>query len=235
MIYVITHKNFDFKFMKEGYKSLQVGAYKGHLNNIDFYDDVGSDNISRKNRNYCELTGLYWIWKNSSSNYVGISHYRRYFTFSPKFFPSKFILSEKKAIEILKNYDLILPKRGYNEYEGFTAKDQFSKRHDIKVWENCVDIISLKYPEYIESVRWFEKQKIGYCFNMLISNKLLYDEYCEWLFSILFDLENNFDFNGYNDDYNKRMPGFLSERLLNIWVHYNNLKVKEIPVFNTSL
>ena len=64
---------------------------------------------------------------------------------------------------------------------------------------------------------------------MLICNKNLYDEYCEWLFSILFELENITDLSTM-DAYNQRMYGFVSERLLNVWVHHNNLKIKTLPV-----
>ena len=37
------------------------------------------DNIDGRNPWYCELTGLYWLWKNSDAYYVGLEHYRRYF------------------------------------------------------------------------------------------------------------------------------------------------------------
>ena len=47
---------------QENYKVLLVGAYRGHVYG-DCFDDTG-DNISEKNANYCELTGVYWLWKN---------------------------------------------------------------------------------------------------------------------------------------------------------------------------
>jgi HPr kinase/phosphorylase len=59
---------------------------------------------------------------------------------------------------------------------------------------------------------------------MFISNKKLFNEYYNWLFDILFELESRIDISEY-DDYNKRIYGFLSERLFNVWLEYKNLKV----------
>ena len=69
---------------------------------------------------------------------------------------------------------------------------------------------------------------------MCIMSKQLFDEYCEWLFDILFEVENRTDITKY-DDYNKRLYGFLSERLINIWVLFKDLKVKEYPVQMTGV
>ena len=44
--------------------------------------DNEGDNISFKNKSYCELTTQYWAWKNQTADYYGFCHYRRYFSFS---------------------------------------------------------------------------------------------------------------------------------------------------------
>lgn len=67
---------------------------------------------------------------------------------------------------------------------------------------------------------------------MMICTKELYDNYMEWLFRILFVLEDKVDYSAY-DTYNQRLFGFLSERLFNVWLEKNsNIKIKEMPVYN---
>ena len=64
---------------------------------------------------------------------------------------------------------------------------------------------------------------------MMIARKSVYDSYCEWLFDVLFEVEKRIDIDG-KDDYQKRVMGFLSERLLKVWLIANDYKVKEQPV-----
>ena len=68
---------------------------------------------------------------------------------------------------------------------------------------------------------------------MMIVSKNYFDEYHNWLFKILFELEKEIDISRYNN-YNVRMYGFLAERLLNVWVHHKHLRVKEMPVYNSE-
>ncbi|MEL5653697.1 DUF4422 domain-containing protein, partial [Serratia nevei] len=83
---------------------------------------------------------------------------------------------------------------------------------------------------------WFtlkrDEPKIS-LYNMFISRKEIIDEYCEWLFGILFSLKDKIPYETY-DTYQRRVFGFMSERLFNVWIRANahRLKVKEMAVAN---
>ena len=77
-VFVITHKECEIPKV-EGQYILLVGAEnKSEAIKCDFRDNTG-ENISEKNKNYCELTGVYWIWKNVDADIIGLCHYRRFF------------------------------------------------------------------------------------------------------------------------------------------------------------
>lgn len=75
-------------------------------------DDTGK-NISERNANFCELTGLYWAAHNIDSDYIGIVHYRRYFASRRK---SRFaakksrVISHEELCSILATTNVVLPK-----------------------------------------------------------------------------------------------------------------------------
>lgn len=227
--YIIAHKKFNVPKI-DGYTPIQVGAEgKDDLGYIK--DNIG-ENISKKNPNYCELTGIYWIWKNDKdSDIIGISHYRRYFA-TNRFFSEK-IVDKNDMEKLINNNDIIIAKKEiYKQsvYEQYCTNSGFAKDLDL-----VKNIIQKKYSsEYIDA---FEKvmnsNKLSQ-YNMLITKKEIFNKYCEWLFKILFELEKNVDLTEYND-YQKRIYGFLAERLLNIWLYANkNITIKYLPVINTE-
>ena len=59
----------------------------------------------------------------------------------------------------------------------------------------------------------------------------LLNSYCEWLFAVLFELENRLDISDYSTN-DRRVFGFVSERLLDVWLETNHVNCTELPVVN---
>ena len=110
-------------------------------------------------------------------------------------------------------------------------QEDYTKFHHFSDYSECRNIIKEKYPEYIAAFDTFSKSKELFQYNMFISTYSILDSYCHWLFDILFELERRVDISNY-DDYNKRIFGFLSERLFNVWLIHNHLKIKKLEVYN---
>ena len=229
MIYIATHKKFNVPNLN-GYCALQVGA-EGKEKYGYLRDNIGN-HISGKNANYCELTGLYWIWKNTDDSYKGLVHYRRYFGRNNLSNKISDICSYEYLLNCLKSVDIVLP---YEEYFKQNAKEEILLHCCTEeIFDKLRQIIETKYPDYIETYdRYFNENKAS-LFNMLFCKREIFDAYCEWLFSILFVLEKQVDLAKLNT-YQQRLYGFLSERLLNVWVIKNKLVVKHLPVIHMEL
>ena len=107
-VLVITHKDYEFPD-SACYRPLFVGGkIASGLKNEGFYQDNSGVNIAEKNSSFCELTGLYWAWKNGvfeNNEYVGLVHYRRYFAGKALDLKKKQIASESELLTILEKYD----------------------------------------------------------------------------------------------------------------------------------
>lgn len=232
-ILVATHKK--YKMPKEKiYIPLHVG--KEGKQDLGYIGDNTGENISRKNPNYCELTGLYWAFKNLQCDYIGLCHYRRYFTIKNFFSRAtsndekmSLILTEEEIEELLKENDVILPRK--RNYYIETIKSHYKHAHYIEDLDKVEDIIRENHNDYLDSFNHVMGGSRLHLFNMFIMSKKDFDSYCQWLFSILFELEKRVDISKY-DAYQSRIFGFLSERLFNVWLHKQGLKEKEIPVVN---
>ena len=217
-------------------------------------DDTG-DNISDKNKNYSELTGIYWVWKNMKEDIIGSCHYRRYFTAKPEPFLYKFkrllyrpiglykkrygliytgntsyflpkILGKEEVCRLMDKYDAILPQARKLKY---TVKVHYSRYHDIKEIEVLESIIAQKYPDYAEAFQTVLNSKRLYANNMFILHDNRYQEFMHWWFDILFEFEHQIKISQFTG-YQERVLGFIAERLLNVWFAKQQLKVLELPV-----
>lgn len=228
-IIVATHKKY---WMPEDelYYPIHVGA-EGKIDDaggpleLGYVKDNSGDNISSKNKNFCELTGLYWAWKNLDADYIGLAHYRRHFTVRKGKEKTELPITGEELKRILERYDVVLPKKRHYYIE--TNYNQYSHAHHAKDLDTTREIISEKYGGYLKAFDENMKKRSCHIFNMFIMRKDYFDDYCRWLFDILFELEKRLDITEYNDN-DSRVFGFVSERLLDVWVNTNNLKYKEI-------
>lgn len=211
------------------------------LSNLDLGcqgDDTG-DNISEKNPHYCELTGLYWAWKNLSDyDYIGLCHYRRLFDFTrnsglnsifvvDSIDENEYKLNKDQILSILESYDIILPKPEVYPYNLMTDYCVCHCSPDYRVLK---DVVNDLYPEYNDSFRHIMEynNKLSH-YNIFISKRDLFETYCEWVFNILGEAEKRISISNY-DKVQGRIWGYMSERLLNVFVHHHSMRVKYLPI-----
>lgn len=224
---VATHKKYWMP-KDEIYLPIQVG--KEGKQDLGYIGDNTGDNISTKNSNYCELTAIYWAWKNLEADYIGLVHYRRYFTkhnFRNCEKKKQDILTKNDFENILKDVDIIVPDK--RKYYIETNRSHYNHAHYKKDLNETENIIKEIYPEYSIAFNKVMNRTWAHMFNMFIMRKDYFDEYCEWLFTILFELEKRIDISNYKV-MEARVFGFISELLLDVWLETKQIKYREVNV-----
>jgi len=231
-IIIATHKQY-FMPSDEMYLPLHVG--KLGKQDLGYQGDETGENISAKNPSFCELTGLYWAWKNLPNDYLGLIHYRRFFSVKRAAERRKqplesLYLTSEEASKLLEQYDVIVPKR--RNYYIETLYSHYANTLHAEHLDVAREIIAEKCGQFLESFDEVMKQRGGYMFNMFIMPKELVNNYCSWLFPILFDLEKRIPAEQYSA-FHARFYGRVSELLFNVWLkQYSKtkpLRVKSIP------
>ena len=226
---VATHKKYEMPD-DDMYLPIHSGAVLSR-DDFGYQKDSEKDNISEKNLNYCELTALYWLWKNNNSEYKGLTHYRRHFSnrkYHSALKKGKFedILHEKKSKRLLSKNDIILPQK--RKYIIETIRSHYEHTHnanDLSVTEKVIEDLC---PEYLENYHSILKKRSAHMFNMFVMSREKFDEYCNWLFLVLFEVEKRLDISDYNQ-FHSRVFGRLSEFLLDVWIEKNNYSYVEAP------
>lgn len=210
--------------MNDLYHPLHVG--RAISDDLGYQGDDSGDNISEVNPLFGELTGIYWVWKNDiTSDVIGVCHYRRFFANS-----EHQLLNCNEITDLMSKYDIITTMHSSGD---ITSYESFAKSHNIADYDILGQCLQELYPEYYDSFLYHKNECGGYFGNLMITTSQLYKQYCEWLFSILFKAAEYIDVSGY-DLYHARIYGFLSEILMNVWLHHQQLNIYECPVVFTS-
>jgi hypothetical protein len=260
-LFSVFHK--EFKLPKSSFvKPIIVGNSFNNFSPDIYLRDNSSENISDLNSYFCELTAMYWLWKNYDQKpfeIIGLAHYRRYLFTNHLPFVMKdrllhmlgkpvekkifgwqnikvaelddYIVSETFAKSILKSFKIILPYPIKIDYpqNAKSVRESYELAHsetDLSILESIIRDKCLEcVPAFYQTM---EQNYLSIC-NMFITTREVYDDYCNWLFPILFELYEKIEPElKYRDDYQKRSIGFIAERLLNVYV---NWKLEPTDIF----
>lgn len=223
---------------------IQVGAaYSSHR--LPMLHDDDGENISLLNSFYSELTACYWIWKHgdrSRADAWGLCHYRRYFSLDmhkllfkkrSRFYYTltrqhlDAVVNEKlykKLQQLLSENDVVVQRPSFAHKEGgkvYTIEEAYAALHFIEHWNTTLQIVQEKYPLYASSIPGFNNETKMSFYNMMVARWAIWDDYLSWVFDILFEVQQRIAIP--SDPYQGRIFGFLSERLLNLYIRHNHL------------
>lgn len=200
--------------------TLQVGSAASPEAGADMRDDTG-DNISGKNGNYSELTGLYWIWKNylrtrNDDDYYGLEHYRRLLHLSD----DEILRLKDNDIDVVLPYPMPYVPNIEAHHRRYISDDE---------WMAVREALSELYPEYDRAFDDILHQEYLYNYNIILAKRKVLDEYCAWLFPLLFRIEEIHDPEGKNPP--NRFIGYVGENLETLYFMYHK---KDLRIAHTG-
>lgn len=206
MMYVIKHYR-DGYSVPDGYTPLYVGP---------LFTDTEKDNINHLNPYINELTGLYYLWKNTNDPIAGMCHYHRFFTHNEE--PMDLAYME----DLIKDHDIVLAFPVIYD-TSVISNLEHDFREDLPTFHKYMDILYEKesgLKEYFQGNTFHPR-------NMFIAKREVLEGYCNWLFPLIVPITEQFirdDVNKWGlGHYYRRMIGFIAERLLTYHVRKNVL------------
>lgn len=237
MIYVMTHKEIADK-AGDFYKYVGLGGFN---ESVDKSDSDGIESIHQLNREFCELTGLYYLWKNSVDEKIGLCHYRRFLNLMPESLntsnhctmswdqEAKKLLDnieqKNRVNQILAEYDCILPKAIHCG----SLDKHYRQEHDSLEWDCFLRKLDGLYGKK-HSLRLEQRFFVG---NIFIFNNDIFQKYCDDLFKIIFDVYK--ECGSYATIQGARYqpfryPGYLAERFMTAFINAHRIKYYEAQV-----
>lgn len=218
-ILVCAHKPDEHIRNYPPYKAIQVGAALHPEMDLGFLKDNVGDNISEKNPKYCELSAIYWGWKNLKNvKYAGLAHYRRYFDIN---------VNEDNIEELMNGYDIMVVKP-FMTHEFSVNKSLLTFATSQEDFWLYVDTFLYMRPEYkTEIIDYFVNYNKFYPFTMFLAKKEIYDDFCEFVFPVFFELEKRIPEHSFSRQ--NRYMAYFGEWSLGLYIFCKHLKVKKVP------
>lgn len=219
-VFVACHKPTDI-LSDDMYQPIHVGKAISNYE-MDMIEDNTRDNISDKNLFYSELTAQYWAWKNyHNAEYIGFCHYRRYF--------AKGLTSTDVENTFHDGVDVILVGPCLRRHNRWNFLRTFVCSEDLAIMQM---VIKKLYPDYYQTLTLYANDYLDYPLNMFICRRELFENYAEWIFSILFECERYIRLSPYSRA--RRVFGYLAEFLMPIYFIKNGYKIKAVQYYSVD-
>ncbi len=220
-ILVCAHK-IDPNTRNQGvYHAIQVGKALHPELDMGYLNDNTGDNISEKNPYWCELTALYWGWKNLKDvEYAGLCHYRRYFGID---------ITETNIDSLINGYDMITIKQNSKMLSKSERPINLIKMTSYEDYYLYMDTLLAVYPQYKkEIINYYYNSRLSVPYTMFVAKKEIYDEFCKFIFPVFFEIEKRMKPHGYTRQ--KRAIGYFGEFSLGLFIVCKHLKIREVPL-----
>ncbi len=218
VILVCAHKADKNTRNGDVFKAIQVGADIHPDMDLGYIKDNKGKSISSRNASWSEWTAIYWGWKNIKHvEYVGVCHYRRYFDAD---------INEQTIEKLLSGKDMLVCDYYKSTQYDIVSKGLTTALSQEDYWLFIDTVLSI-HPDAKEALL-----KYMYDFNtfipysMFVAKKQLYDEYCDFIFPVLFELEKRVKGHGYSRQ--RRIIGYYGEWSLGLFILYRKLRIKKL-------
>ena len=234
--FVSIHKKFYMPTLPSGYVYIHAGKKNAKVE-LGFQGDDTGDNVSDLNLKINEYTVIYWAWKNTKSDYVGFSLYRRFFAIKDHFSIDRFnsdyvpigknyehILTMNEAKKLLQDCDIVvgIPTANASGFED-DYREYFPKVPDTDGNKIYRKYFEQYQPEYLETLDKVESSHLLITNSMFFCRWALFNKYCEFVFSFLLPATRELP-------QDNRLLGYKAERAFTVFCMHNNLRIKYIPI-----
>ena len=146
--------------------TIQAGAAITKERVASLLDDTG-DNISAKNKQYCEMTATYWAWKNTKHDWTGIEHYRRHLLTTPAM--------------LREDVDAILPLPYICYPDELTQFRRFVGDDVVEALRRALRVL---HPDKYAAYEAILNGSYQYTYNLVCARREVFEDYCAWFFRI---------------------------------------------------
>lgn len=218
ILLVCAHKQDPYTRNDGVYKAIQVGANLHPDMNLGYTKDNEGDSISERNSAWSEWTAIYWGWKNIKNvEYLGLFHYRRYLDAD---------INEETIEKLLNGKDMLVCDYYKATQYDVVSKGLISALSQEDYWLYIDTVLSI-HPDAREALlKYMYDSNTFVPYSIFVAKKKLYDEFCEFVFPVLFELEKRIKEHSYSRQ--RRIIGYYGEWSLGLFIAYRKLKVRKM-------